>query len=100
MNEPVVDFIGRSFKKVLGMGKCQRRLEILYLQLQESLLLSLQESPAVSDAQTYKEMCIAARREEWRLNELKKKQQYLMKIDQPDISYKPKKQILGSRYWF
>ena len=92
----------KEFQKGFGHGQMSKetRDTLLYLQLKESLLLSLQESPAVSDAQIYKEMCIAARREEWRLNELKKKQQYLMKIDQPDISYKPKKQILGSRYWF
>ena len=35
------------------------------------------ESPAVSDAQNYKELCVAAKREERRLAELQRKQQYL-----------------------
>ena len=69
MNEPVVDFIGRleqEFQKGFGHERMSKetRDTVVYLQLQESLLLSLQELPAVSDAQTYKEMCIAARREE------------------------------------
>ena len=37
---------------------------LLYGQLQEGLLLTLMESPAVSGAQNYKELCIAAKREE------------------------------------
>ena len=35
------------------------------------------ESPAVSGAQNYKELCVAAKREERRLVELKRKQEYL-----------------------
>ena len=35
------------------------------------------ESPAVSGAQDYKRLCFAAKREERRLAELKRKQQYL-----------------------
>ena len=50
---------------------------LLYGQLQEGLLHTLMESPAVSGAQNYKELCIAAKREERRLAELKRKQQYL-----------------------
>ena len=50
---------------------------LLYGQLQEGLLYSLMESPTVSGAQNYKELCLAAKREERRLAELKKKQQYL-----------------------
>ena len=47
---------------------------LLYAQLQEGLLYSLMESPAVSGAQNYKELCLAAKREERRLAKLKKKQ--------------------------
>ena len=50
---------------------------LLYGQLLEGLLYSVMESPAVSGAQNYNELCLAARREERRLAELKKKQQYL-----------------------
>ena len=35
------------------------------------------ESPSISGAQCYKELCTAAKREERRLAELKRKQQYL-----------------------
>jgi len=42
------------------------------------------ESPAVSaaGAQNYKGLCLGAKRQEKRLNEPKKKQQYLMKTNQ------------------
>jgi len=73
---------------------------LLYGQLQEGLLYSLMESPAVLGAQHYKELCLAAKREERRLNELKKKQQYLMKTKRPQTNYQPKKQFMASRSWF
>ena len=41
------------------------------------ILLTLMESPVVSEVQNYKELGIAAKREEQRLAELKRKQQYL-----------------------
>ena len=50
---------------------------LLYGQLQEGLLYCLMESPAVSGAQNYKELCVAAKREKRRLAELQRKQQYL-----------------------
>ena len=50
---------------------------LLYGQLQEGLSYSLIESPSVSSAQSYRELSIAAKKEERRLAELKKKQQYL-----------------------
>ena len=55
---------------------------LLYGQLQEGLSFSLIESPSVSSAQSYGELCIAAKKEEQRLAELKKKQQYL-KTEKP-----------------
>ena len=81
-DECVSDFIGQ-LENVFQTGFRRERLSIetremlLYEQLQESLLLTLMESPAVSGAQNYKELCIAAKREEQRLAELKRKQQYL-----------------------
>ena len=45
---------------------------LLYEQLQEGLSYSMMESPAVSGAQNYKELCLVAKREERRLAELKK----------------------------
>ena len=80
--ESVSDFIGR-LENVFqtGFGREQLSNEtremLLYGQLQEGLLYSLMESPAVSGAQNYKELRLAAKREERRLAELKKKQQYL-----------------------
>ena len=50
---------------------------LLYGQLQEGLSYSLMESPLVSGAQSYRELCIAAKKEERRLAELQKNQQYL-----------------------
>ena len=49
---------------------------LLYGQLQEGLSYSLMESPSVSVAQSYRELCMAAKKKEQRLAELKKKQQY------------------------
>ena len=47
------------------------------LSLMKSLLYALMESPTASDAQNYKELCVAAKREEKSLAELNRKQQYL-----------------------
>lgn len=43
----------------------------------------LMQAPAVSGAQIYKQLCLAAHKEEKRLVELKKKQQYLKSATQP-----------------
>ena len=80
--EPVSDFIGR-LEQIFQTGFGRERLShetrdiLLYGQLQEGLLYCLMESPAVSGAQNYKELCVAAKREERRLAELQRKQQYL-----------------------
>ena len=77
IGESVSDFIGR-LESVFqtGFGREQLSNEtremLLYGQLQEGLLYSLMESPTVSGAQNYKELCLAAKREERRLAELKK----------------------------
>ena len=82
LNEPVSDFIG-WLEKVFQIGFGQENLSketremLLYRQLQEGLTYTLMESPAVSGAQDYKGLCLAAKREERRLAELKRKQQYL-----------------------
>ena len=80
--EPVSDFIG-CLEQIFQTGFGRERLShetrdmLLYGQLQEGLLYCLMESPAVSGAQNYKELCVAAKREERRLAELQRKQQYL-----------------------
>ena len=71
---------------------------LLYGQLQEGLSYSLMESPAVSGAQNYKELCLAAKREERRLAELKKKQQYL-KVERPHTSNSGHKSSLPTQQW-
>ena len=50
---------------------------LLHGQLQEGLRYELMRAPAVSGAQIYKELCLAARNEEKRLADLKKRQSYL-----------------------
>ena len=50
---------------------------ILFGQLQEGLHMELLRGPAVSGALGYKELCAAAKNEERRLSELKKRQTYL-----------------------
>ena len=82
-DEPISNFTGRLeqiFKLDLAENICLMRLErcyYVYGQLQEGLLYALMESPIVSGAQNYKELCAAVKREERRLAELKRKQQYL-----------------------
>jgi len=75
---------------------------LLHGQLQEGLIYSLMESPAVLGTQNYKELSLAviAKWEDRRLNELKKKQQYLMKTKKPQTSSHPKKQLSASWSWF
>ena len=77
--ETVSDFIRcleEVFQTAFGREKLstETRDMLLYGQLQEGLLYTLIESPTVSAAQHYRELCIAARKEEKRLAELKKKQ--------------------------
>ena len=50
---------------------------LLYGQLQEGLHYELIKSPAVSGAQSYKELCIAAQNEEKYLTGLRKWQTYI-----------------------
>ena len=81
-SESVSDFLRRlehCYQIAFGREhlSAETRDILLYGQLQEGLSYSLMESPSVSGAQSYRELCIAAKKEERRLAELKKKQQYL-----------------------
>ena len=50
---------------------------LLYGKLQDGLRIDLvSKAPAISGAQNYQELCIAAKNEERRLAELKKRRQY------------------------
>ena len=86
-SETVSDFLRRLehiYQIAFGRDdlSAETRDMLLYGQLQEGLSYSLIESPSVSGAQSYRELCIAAKKEERRLVELKKKQQYL-KAEKP-----------------
>ena len=86
-SETVSDFLRRlehNYQIAFGRENlsAETRDMLLYGQLQEGLSYSLLESPSVSSAQSYRELYIAAKKEERRLAELKKKQQYL-KTEKP-----------------
>ena len=49
---------------------------MLYSQLQEGLSLSLVRSSSVSGCMTYKELCVAANREEKRLADLRRRERH------------------------
>ena len=79
--ESVADYLRRLERHFqLAYGKDDLRSEtketMLYSQLQEGLLLSLVRSPSVSGCQTYKELCVAAKQEEKRLADLRRRQHY------------------------
>ena len=70
------------FKLLMAVTVLARRL-FSYNQLQDGLRYSLIKSPAISGAISYQQLCITARHEEKRLNELARCQQY-----QKDVSKK------------
>ena len=59
-SEPVGDFILRSAYGRDAMSR-ETRSALLYAQLQEGLMYELMKAPAVSGAQKYDELCVAAR---------------------------------------
>lgn len=80
-NESVADFIRRlerTFQIAYGRDKLKTvtRDTMLYGQLMEGLKYELVQGPSVSGAQTYKDLCTAAKNEEHRLAALRKRQQY------------------------
>ena len=80
--QPVATFIRRlerTFQVAYGHDSMsvETRDTLLHSQLQEGLQQEIMHAPAVSGAQSYKELCLAARNEEKRLAELCKRQQYL-----------------------
>ena len=68
----------RTFQIAYGHDRMstETRDTLLHGQLQDGLLLELMNAPAVSGAQSYKELCLAARNEEKRLAELRKRRHY------------------------
>ena len=77
--EAVSDFICRlekAYSIAYGTDKMTKETKdvMLYGQLQEGLRLSIVKSPSVSGALSYRELCMAAKHEEKRLAEVKKRQ--------------------------
>lgn len=80
-NESTSSFIRRlerTFQLAYGRDGMlsETRDALLYSQLQEGLRDNLMEAPAVSGALNYQALCIAAKNEERRQTELKKRKQY------------------------
>ena len=77
-NEPIADYI-RSlecmFRQAYGRDgmSAETRAALLFGQMQEGIKFELMESPAVSGATDYKQLCLSARNEEKRLAELEKR---------------------------
>ena len=82
-NESVSDFIMRlecTFQIAFGHNhmSLDTRDVLLYGKLQDGLRIDLvSKAPAISGAQNYRELCIAAKNEERRLAELKRRKQYI-----------------------
>ncbi|XP_064398966.1 uncharacterized protein LOC135345475 [Halichondria panicea] len=94
--ETVADYLRRlerQFQLAYGRDdlKSETRETMLYSQLQEGLLLNLVRSPSVSGCQRYKELCIAAKQEEKRLADIKRRQVYALKGNTSDSN--PKKRF-------
>ena len=80
-SESVADYLRRlerSFQLAYGRDnlKSETKETMLYSQLQEGLLLGLVRSSSVSGCLTYKELCVAAKQEEKRLADFRRRQQY------------------------
>ena len=79
--ETVSDFVRRlecTFRAAYGRDAMsgETRETLLYCQLQEGLRLQLMKGPAVSGARNYKELSLAAKNEEKRLADLKRRQEH------------------------
>lgn len=88
--EPVVDIRWLEHQFQLAYRRdnlcTETREAIIYGQLQEGLCFKLIKGPAVSGAQNYKELCVAAKSEDKRIAELERRQQHLKGSDpQPPI---------------
>ena len=83
-SEAVGDFVRRlerTFQIAYGRDpmSAETRDTLLHSQLQEGLRYEILKAPAVSGAQSYKELCLAAKNEEKRQAELRKRVQYQSK---------------------
>ena len=97
--ESVSDFICRlekAYSIAYGTEKMSKETKdvMLYGQLQEGLRLSIVRSPSVSGALSYKELCMAAKHEEKRLAEVKKRQDNEKSFT--NTKYRSDRQVSGS----
>ena len=86
--ESIAEYIRRlekMFRTAYGReGMSQETREaLLYSQMQEGLKYELMESPAVSGATNYKQLCLSARTEEKRLIDLEKRRRFLQPKSPP-----------------
>lgn len=93
--EMVADFIRRlerTFRVAYGSDHlpAATRETLLYIQLRDGLRPSLMQSPAVSGSSSYRELSIAARTEEQRKVELKRRGQYRRQEQDTDHRKKQK----------
>ena len=80
-DEPVAEYIRRleqTYRRAYGGDKIssETRGTLLFGQLQEGLKYMLVKAPAISGAQDYQQLCLAARNEERRLLELERRRNY------------------------
>ena len=99
--ESVADFIRhleRTFRVAYGRDglAASTRDALLHGQLHEGLRYEIMRGPAVSGAQTYKELCVAAKNEERRLAELRMCQQY-NKTHIPSSQDRPSKRVFDGK---
>ena len=101
-SETVTDFIRRlerTFRIAYGreiMGK-ETREALLYGQLQEGLRQEFMRSPAVYGATSYPELLMAAKNEEQRQNELRKRKQYQTSVTPKTIKHFGKEETPKSK---
>ena len=81
VRETVAEFIHhleKTFRRAYGKEAMTTETKdaLLYGQLQEGLRLEIMQVPAVSGAQSYAELCVAAKNEQCRQDEMLKRQQY------------------------
>ena len=90
--ESVSDFIHRLeklFQRAYGRESltAETRDTLLYGQLQEGLRMEIVHAPAVSGAQSYADLCVAARNEQHRQTELQKLQLYTSQLGRNDKTF-------------
>ena len=80
-----IRWLERTFRIAYGRDamSADTRDTLLHGQLQEGLQFELMRAPAVSGAQNFKELCVAARNEEKRLAELRKRRNYQKQAEPP-----------------